>query len=150
MWSKGKEDMKKSYEAAKSVDVKNGWEGFKETITVSETKYSLIKAPVGVAYCLTASFLYILFCLVFVSSKYGPSAFQNASLVIKQKSEQLNENVITPLKQNLRPMIIDAKAKVEQAIKDRTQTKSGEEGGSDAVIAEVEDLESKLPEEEET
>lgn len=159
MFSKGKDNMTDAYEAVKTIDVKNGWEGFKGTVTVEETKSSLIRAPIGAAFILGASFLYIAFCLIFVTSKYGPSAVQKTSLLIKEKSQSFNETVILPLKQKMRPLIKDAKDKVEQAIKDRTQTKSGEEGGASSqaqqsmsatgdMAKEPEDLESKLPEDE--
>jgi hypothetical protein len=150
MFSKGKGDMINALEAVKSIDVKNGMDGFKETITVPETKQSLIRAPVGAAYLVGASFMYIMFCLIFVSSKYGPSAMQNASLIIREKSQMVNEKVIVPLKQNLRPMIKDAKERVEKAIQERTQTKSSEEssGGASTGERNDEDLESKQAEED--
>lgn len=111
---------------ASKIDVKNGWTSFADSIKTEETRTAFLKAPAGVAFCMAAGVLYLLFGVMMFTAKYGPSVvrqasagFQKASEVLIEGSQVVNERAIVPMKQKLRPIIADAKVKIDQAIAER-------------------------------
>jgi hypothetical protein len=118
---KGKANWAFVKDAAAKVDVKSGWAPFAASATTDDSKALLVKAPAGVAFAMLAAFLYVCFSAFFFTTKYGPTALQvikdkghTAAGVIATGAGNLNANAIAPIKAKLRPLIIDAKAKLDQ------------------------------------
>mmetsp|Transcript_45993 Transcript_45993/g.59078 ORF Transcript_45993/g.59078 Transcript_45993/m.59078 type:complete len:129 (+) Transcript_45993:498-884(+) len=116
--------MSKAYTAIQQVDIKNGWGEFKQSVAVPETRQALMRAPLGAVCLLAASMLYVFFCLIFMTKRYGPTIAQNTSVIIQEKSELFNSKVILPLKQKLRPMITEAKERIDNMIQERLQAQT--------------------------
>ena len=133
---KGKAYLGEGKEAAKKVDVKNGWAPFVESIKTDESKNMVVKIPSGAAFMICAVVLYAIFGVFFCATKYGPSTYDK----VKEKVSQVNETAIVPLKAKLRPLISDAKAKIEQAINERKAAYQASAAASPAAEAEGDSL----------
>ena len=120
--SQGMEKLQRSYSAAQKIEVKSGWEPFKESVTTDETKAALIAAPLGIGMVFVGSFAYVMFFIIFCTAKYAPPALRKASSVVQEKAAMINEKAIVPLKQKIRPMIIETRAKIDAEIAKRLAT----------------------------
>jgi hypothetical protein len=123
---KGLSNLRFVADQASKVDVKNGWTSFADSIKTEDSRSAFLKAPAGAAFCLAAGVLYLLFGVMMFTAKYGPTVarqasagFQKASAALIEGSQAVNERAIVPLKQKLRPIIADAKVKIDQAIAER-------------------------------
>jgi len=107
---KGKANWAFVKDAAGKVEVKSGWAPFAETASTEESRAAVLKVPAGLAFVAAAALLYVCFGVFFATAKYGPGALD----AVKTKAAALNESALVPLKSKLRPMITNAKAKIDQ------------------------------------
>jgi hypothetical protein len=110
-----------SQAALQTVDVKNGWGPFTETANTPEVRAVAFKAPAAAAFFVLASMVYLLFGVVFCAAKYGPTAYSKLSEV----AGNANERAIIPLKAKMRPLLANAKGRIEQALEDRKMAYQG-------------------------
>jgi len=128
-YEKGRAHGLASQAALQTVDIKNGWGPFTETANTPEVRAVAFKVPAAVAFFVLASVVYVLFGVIFCAAKYGPTAYAKLSEV----AGNANERAIIPLKAKVRPLLANAKGKIEKALEDRKMAYQGASAIHEAV-----------------
>ena len=102
-------DLKAGADASRRVQVLDGegkpsWATFKDSITRDDNKKGLLRVPGGLVEGFIGAICFTVFWVIVAGKKHLPNAIEN-----------LNENVITPTKAKLRPLVIQAKLKLDEA-----------------------------------
>ena len=102
------EELRAGAEAAGRVSVfddegKPSWPIFKESITREDNKDGLMRVPGGIAYGVVGAMCLAVFWII-VAGKNVPVAI-----------EAVNENIVTPAKGKIRPLVLQAKVKLDEA-----------------------------------
>jgi len=112
------EHLSNAKKAASKIDFKNGWAPFAESAKTEDSRMMVARAPAGAALFIVSYLCWALFCAILCSSKYGPQAAEMVKIKATQAGEAIQRGMV-PLKQKLRPMIADAKARIDAAIAER-------------------------------